>query len=211
MNHKRCDMIFIRKIRREKAFTLLEIMIAMSIFLIVSAMAFALFSGALNYWKKGYDTARTHQAARLVFGRMTDNISSLFLSSANKDIYCEGSASAFYFITTLSGQSDSSLSEAGYEFNSDDKSLVYAYQENADYSFSTFDSRKVIATGVLNLKFSYLNNKDEWRDTWEAKKGGAQEGTIPRAIKITFEVESEYLANKKEIFDTVVTLPMSIR
>ena len=188
-------------------FTLLEILISISILLIVTSMVYAIFRNSLNYWVRGYSSSRRQQSARLAFSRMTSNISSLFISTA-RDIYCLGAKDKFYFIVISTSDDQGGLSEIGYEFNLINKTLVFSYQNKADYDFDTYDDKNVIATSVENLTFSYLDENGNWLENWDSRQGAKQQGISPQAVKIYFEVENNDLVDKKEVFETIVELPI---
>ncbi|MDD5351755.1 MAG: prepilin-type N-terminal cleavage/methylation domain-containing protein [Candidatus Omnitrophica bacterium] len=190
-----------------KGFTLVEILIAVSILLIVTGMVSTIFISTLNYWKRGYALSRRQQSARLVFSRMTENISSLFLSSS-RNIYCFGSKDKFYFMSASVKGTEGDLAEMGYEFNQADGKLFFYYQEKSDYDFSTYDYKDIIAVDILELNFSYLDSSGNWLDSWDSRVGGQEQGLSPQAIKVYFSVENPDFPDKKEAFETVVELPI---
>ena len=188
-------------------FTLIEILVSITIFLIVVGMASTFFLNTLNYWKRGYSLTRRQQAARLVFSRMTENISSLFLSTS-RGIYCFGSKDKFYFVSVSVRGDEGDLAEMGYEFNLADNTLLFLYQEKADFDFGTYDSKNIIAIKVLELTFNYLDETGSWLEDWDSRIGGQQEGIAPQAIKISFGIENLDFPDNKEIFETVIELPI---
>ena len=188
-------------------FTLIEILVSITIFLVVVGMASTFFLNTLNYWKRGYSLTRRQQAARLVFSRMTENISSLFLSTS-RGIYCFGSKDKFYFISASVKGDEGDLAEMGYEFNLADNALLFLYQERADFDFGTYDSKDMIAIKVLEVTFNYLDETGSWLEDWDSRIGGQQEGIAPQAIKISFGIENLDFPDNKEIFETVIELPI---
>jgi prepilin-type N-terminal cleavage/methylation domain-containing protein len=188
-------------------FTLVEILIAMAILLMITAMVASIFMGALNYWKRGYGFSQRQQSARLVFSRMTENISSLFLS-VSRDIYCFGSKSNFYFISASAKTPQGDLAEMGYEYNAAEKKISFLHQDKADYNFDTYDSKDRIAINVLSLDFRYMDKEGNWLESWDSRQGGQQQGLAPQAIKISLGVENTDSPGGKEIFETTVELPI---
>jgi len=191
----------------KKGFTLIEILISTAIFVIVVGMVYTIFTGTLSYWKRGYGTTSRQQAARLIFSRMTENISSLFLSIP-RNINCFGTKEKFYFISALAKGEEGDLSEIGYEFVPIDKTIVFSYQEKADFDFDTYDEKNIIAVDILGLNFSYLDKEGSWLDNWDSRLGGQQEKIPPQAIKISFEIKNTDLPDGKETFETIVELPI---
>lgn len=191
----------------KRAFTLIEILIGMSILLIITGMVASLFMGTLNYWRRGYNFTQRQQSARLVFSRMTSNISSLFLATS-RDIYCFGSKDKFYFISASVRSSTGDLTEMGYEYNAAEEKIFFSYQDKADFDFNTYDSKDMIAINVLSLDFRYMDKDGSWLDSWDSRGGGQQEGLSPQAIKISLGVENTDAPDNKEVFETIVELPI---
>lgn len=199
--------------RTKKGFTLLEVLVATAIFIIVIGMIYTIFMGTLSYWKRGYSLVSRQQAARTLFSRMTNNISSLFLSIP-RSMYCFGSKEKLYFISVSTRSSSSGggdLVEMGYEFVSSDNTIVFSFQEKADFDFDTFDSRDIMAVNILGLTFSYLDKQGNWVDNWDSRIGGQQEKLAPQAIRINFAIENTDYPDNKEVFETVVELPIRIK
>lgn len=201
-------MINFMKKDTKTGFTLIEILISMSILLIVTGMVSFVFINTLNYWKRGFGFTNRQFAARLVFSRMTGNISSLFLSIP-RDIYCFGTIDKFYFISVSARSSEGDLVEMGYEINSADNTLLFSYQEKADFDFSTYDSKDIIAVKALLLSFAYLDKTGKWHASWDSRVGGQQEGLAPQAIKVSFGIENKDIPGNIEVFETVIELPIS--
>jgi len=190
-----------------KSFTLVEILIGMSIMMIITGMIASLFIGTLNYWKRGYSFNQRQQSTRLVFSRMTDNISSLFVA-ASRDIHCFGSKDKFYFISASVKSPEGDLAEMGYEYNSAEKKILFSYQEKADFNFDTYDSKDMIAINILSLDFRYMDSSGNWLESWDSRQGGQQQGKAPQAIKVSLGVENNDLPDKKELFETIIELPI---
>ena len=191
----------------KKAFTLIEILISITILLVVTGMVSAIFFNTLNYWKRGYGFTNRQQAARLVFSRMTENISSLFVS-ASRNIYCFGSKDSFYFISASFKGSEGDLAEMGYEFNAGENKLYFSYQAEADFNFDTYDHKDIIAIQVVEFALYYLDKSGNWFDSWDSRIGGQQEGIVPQAIKVLFAIENNDLEGNKEVFETLIELPL---
>jgi hypothetical protein len=190
-----------------KSFTLVEILIGMSIMLMITAMVASLFIGTLNYWKRGYGFNQRQQSARIVFSRMTENISSLFVSTS-RGIYCFGAKDNFHFISVSVKSPEGDLAEMSYEYNPAEKRIYFSYQEKADFNFDTYDSKDMIAINVLSLDFSYMDKDGSWLTSWDSRQGGQQEGRAPQAVKISLGVENTDAPEGKEVFETIVELPI---
>ena len=94
----------------------------------------------------------------------------------------------------------------GYRLS--ENTVIFSYQEKADFDFDTFDSQSIIAIGILGLDFSYLDKQGSWLDAWDSRIGGAQEKLPPQAVRISFAIENNDMPDSKEVFETVVELPI---
>jgi hypothetical protein len=138
---------------------------------------------------------------------MTDNITSLFVATS-RDIYCFGSKNEFYFISASVKSPDGDLAEMGYEYDSSGKKILFSYQEKSDFNFDTYDSKDMVAIHILSLDFRYLDSSGNWLESWDSRQGGQQQGKSPQAIKISLGAENADSPDKKEIFETIVELPI---
>jgi len=186
-----------------KAFTLIEILVAMAILVIVIASTLAIFRAAANSWRKGEIRALRYQQARFILERMSREISSIFPASLAGP-YCLGTAEKFYFITSLS-DAPASLIEVGYWLDEADKELMRSYQGAPDYDFSTFEKEETLSENISGLNFKYSTGA-VWQENWDSRLNRAQSGILPKAVKIEFVIEDEKEAQAEE-FSTVVTLP----
>jgi hypothetical protein len=96
----------------------------------------------------------------------------------------------------------------GYEYNAGEKKLIFLYQDKADYNFDTYDSKDRIAINVLSLDFRYMNKEGNWLESWDSRQGGQQQGLAPQAIKISLGVQNPDSPSGKEVFETIVELPI---
>ncbi|MFC1709095.1 type II secretion system protein J [Candidatus Omnitrophota bacterium] len=192
----------------KKGFTLMEILMSTAIFVLIIGMVSTIFIGTMNYWKRGYSLATRQQAARTLISRMTSNISSLFFS-VSRGIYCFGSKDKFYFISVSTKGAEGDLSEIGYEYSPSDSTMLFSYEEKSDFDFDTYDSKGIMAIGVLSVDFSYLDKEGNWRQEWDSRIGGEQEGVPPQAVRVSFAIENTDFTEGREIFETMVELPIS--
>ncbi|MCQ9208004.1 MAG: GspJ family type II secretion system protein [Omnitrophica bacterium] len=189
----------------KKAFTLIEILVAMAILVIVIVSSLAIFRAAANSWRKGEIRAQRYQQARFILERMSREISSIFPASLAGP-YCLGTAEKFYFITSVS-DAQASLIEVGYWLDQDSKELMRSYQGAPDYDFSTFEKVETLSENILGLGFQYSTGA-LWQESWDSRLGRAQSGILPKAVKIEFVIEDEKEA-RQEAFSTVVTLAVA--
>ena len=65
-----------------------------------------------------------------------------------------------------------------------------------------------MALRILEVEFSYLDKEGNWLEEWDSRIGGAQEREPPQAVRFSFAIENLDTEDKKEIFETMVELPI---
>lgn len=186
----------------KRAFTLLEIMVAMAILVIVIASTLAIFRASATSWRRGELRAQRYQQARFILERMTKEISSI-IPASQAGPYCLGTADKFYFICSLA-DAPASLVELGYWLDEDTQELMRSFQSTPDYDFSTFDEEEVLSENVSRFNFEYSTG-EAWQENWDSRSEAAQAGLLPKAVKIGFDIQDERGATF-ESFSTIVTI-----
>jgi len=186
----------------KKAFTLIEILVAMAIMVIVIGSTLAIFRTSATSWRKGERRAQRYQQARFILEMMSREISSAF-PTFSAGPYCLGTTEKFYFISALA-DAPASLVELGYWLDEDVQELMRSYESSPDYDFSTFDIEEVLSENVSALSFEYSDG-DAWQETWDSRPQGAQAGVLPKALRVGFEIQDEK-GTATESFSTVITI-----
>ncbi len=189
----------------KRAFTLIEIMVAMAILVIVIGSTLAIFRASATSWRRGEMRAQRYQQARFILERMSKEISSIVPASLSGP-YCLGTEDKFYFICSLA-DAPASLVELGYWLDEEADELMRTFQSTPDYDFSTFEEEEVLSENVAALHFEYSTGVS-WQENWNSRPEAAQAGLLPKAVKIDFDIQDEKGAST-ESFSTVVTLPAS--
>jgi Tfp pilus assembly protein PilV len=188
--------------QRTNGFTLIEILVAMMMLVIVIVSTIAIFRASATSWQKGELRAQRYQQARFILERLSREIASIF-PVASSGPYCLGSDEEFYFVCCLS-DAPASLLEVGYRLDKSAQELMRSYQFSPDYDFGSFDQEEVLSENISALKFSY-SAQGAWQEGWDSRQGAAQEGLLPKAVKIEFAIHDEKGA-QEESFSTVVII-----
>ncbi|MBN2097438.1 MAG: prepilin-type N-terminal cleavage/methylation domain-containing protein [Candidatus Omnitrophica bacterium] len=188
--------------RLRGAFTLIEILVTMTILVMVVSSTMVIFRATANSWRRGEARSLRYQQARFILERMSKEIASSIPSSLAGP-YCLGTAQTFYFISS-SIDAPSSLVEIGYWLNENNQELMRSYQASPDYDFCTFEKEEALSENVSELNFQYSTGAI-WCQDWDSRPQAAQSGILPKAVKIEFSIQDEHgCAN--ESFSTVVTI-----
>ena len=177
------------KMRNERGFTLLEILVSLFIFTILAVMlASALHNmiGTQARTEKNAERLRNLQMALLVFSRDVEQAVDrpIINASGKEEAAFTGSPRGFTFThtglsNTGSQVARSNLQRTRYDWESD--SLWRRVWPVLDQAASTtFISRKLLAT-VTNAHFQYLDKDKRFHDNWPLSQSGQP---LPRAVKI---------------------------
>ena len=193
--------------RPKSGFTLVDLLVAMTILLVVVSVTWMMFRGILRAWQRGQIHTERYQQARLLselFTRelscATPNPSYPLLGNptdaeALKPSSVQGSV---FFVGTLPGRSG--LVERGYWLASTGELMCHD-EEPSDGDYAT-GSDETCGTGVRGFAVSFFDGT-VWRDEWDARAGGAQAGRLPVAVKLRLELGKDGGAP----FETIIRLP----
>lgn len=188
--------------KRKNGFTLLELLISLTIMSLIILIVFGSFRIGIRAWEKGERDLESQQRLRTVFGLIKMQLSSaclprnkpegiedsllkgdskslrissrIGLSPANK----YGMVYAYYSVKSESGDGKESLGfyERNIVFISDWKDIDYLDE----------DDFNELLSGFYSIRFEYLipgddEGDEEWKETWDSE----EDGGLPKAIRIT--------------------------
>ncbi|MGE5197003.1 MAG: type II secretion system protein GspJ [Deltaproteobacteria bacterium] len=177
----------------KKAFTLVEVLIAVSIFTIIMALVLAGVAGMFNSLRKAQKIIEREQKQRFFLLRLSKEISSL-----TRIIYpamrFKGEANQFFFVFAR----EDVLVESGYACSDPVSSLAHYWQEPADYNWDTHQNQETSLDNLSKCGFAYSDGA-KWKENWEEDTQ-----QFPRAIKINFKFKDE---DREHEF--IVNIPVS--
>ena len=195
---------------RRVALTLVELLVAMAILVTVSAAAALMFRGVTRAWRTGELRTDRSQQARLFFDLFERELSSSVANpryplvgakAADSPPLHEGSvADALFFVGTLPGRTG--FIERGYWVNSKGEFMCHE-DETADGDYATGES-EICGHEVSRFTASYFDGA-QWLDRWDGRPGAAQQGTLPKAIRINVVIGR----SRPEPFETIIHVPTS--
>ena len=189
----------------KKGFTLLELLIGMSVFAIVAASVYSSLYLGVKVWKQEENLDQTMQEAVLSLKVMERALRCAFLNPENEKIKFEGSGERIDFFST-SPEGDI------------EKVAFYLHGNENDNFFSLFRTTKkymrlddeevpqeeVINTKIHEMKLKYFSKDNNiWYESWP------EELTLPHAISIKISFAQAF--NKSGSYDLVkyVNIPMA--
>lgn len=188
----------------KKGFTLLELLLSMTILSMIAVLAFGALRLGVRSWEKGEKTVETKQRVRIVL-----NLLQRQFASMDRTAMEGGTGKAFAFRgedKTLSFLSRVALVPgnlygtvyAKYEVRRNDdgegETLAF-YEKNRIFLPNAESLEKVreedfhdLLRGFRDISFSYLkpgeeDGPPEWRDTWDPDA----DGPVPLAVRLTIE------------------------
>lgn len=195
------------QISTDKSFTLMELLIAVSIFSVIALCLYSVFSGGIRIWQRQEQGFRYSHSIRLALDRMAKELRNAINysqpekagleTSDEQNLLFLGEAKKVSFMTLIGGE----IAKVSYvlEEGADQKGILKRKIVFQKEGFKDENQKEEIVIGDLDgLLFEYAyetgekNALPEWKDSWEG------EGKIPRGVKITLEFQKEIL--RKLIF-----------
>jgi len=200
---------------KNKGFTLIELIIAMLIFSIVAVAIYSTFSTGLIAWRKGEESSRSYQNARLILNKMALELRNAFFYSNIKFV---GKANELYFATFLPFSSvpgiDHQLQLYRVAYHLDNNHSLQRQEESLPEVFQGKEEKaQEFSSSVRELSFAYGyeyygEGKKEpqfiWKDEWTDKEA------VPSLVRITLTLEGNSGTPEGITFVRTVYLPTGI-
>jgi len=214
----------------KRGFTLIEVMVAVSILAIVTTLTWASFKQTFATKSAIEAQAGRYRTVRLALERMARELSMVYVSQ-NED------TSQPERRTRLVGKHHGDIDEVLFSYfghqrlyadaNEADTALVYYYagrdrddsrktnlmrRETRRLSYLKVDEQAgeadIVCDDVIKLKLDYYDKRDKvWRDEWVTTSLDGQPDRLPSKIRITLTVRDE--RGKEVPFQTEVRVAMS--
>ena len=167
----------LRNRRQRRGFTLMEILIAMSIFMVIVALVGTVFIKSLHYFGDSQDSVQSFGAVKRASMAFSEDISSMLVIAESaieeRDAF-SGTEDMLIFLYP----SDEGVKEIAYFYDSEAQEVVKYYSDN-DYDFSSYDNKSVIARNVIECSFSYY-----YQESWVE----ALNNQFPSAVKVQMKI-----------------------
>ncbi len=198
---------------QSRGLTLIELMLAVSIFAIVAVVIYSTFSAGISVWRRTQRTQNTLQDIRLSLDKMSEELENAVLYSQESGFpnFVGGkNRVSFYSVvnvfSTLPVHPE--LRKITYDLDSSADMLQRLEQTFPESVQNRQDkSPEEIAARISNLNFFYYY-KDEnaavpykWKNSWDSAED------IPQAVKIELKLDSE----EKLVFTKYVFIPTGKR
>jgi general secretion pathway protein J len=212
----------------ERGFTLLELLLSITILSMVLASIYGIFSVGSSAWEKGERDIDKNQRMRVVMDLLSREIKSTFPYKVtpseldtHKQFYAfDGKRDSISFVSTVplrGGKKGLSWLTFWVE---DGKGLVVIERDALrtdifkERDFSDKDELEILDEHVTRIRFEYYELKrrreegeGEWKEHWDAEK----KGTLPHAVRVelTFKEEGREEEDEEEFYRELV-VPLMI-
>ncbi|MFH1201666.1 MAG: type II secretion system protein GspJ [Candidatus Omnitrophota bacterium] len=191
----------------KKGFTLLELLVAISIFSILILSVYSAFHTGMLTHKKVNSLSGLYQRARVGLDKMKEDLENSF-PYTNQDARFSGQIQGMSFFSNIGyfqnqGEDLSQVLAIEYRFNDAKlKRISHFIYDEAELK------EEELLSGIEELKFNYAFKNDQepfyaWQEAWQIKEN------IPQAVKIEFVLKSPG-AGQGLKFERVVFIPGGI-
>ncbi len=194
---------------KERAFTLVEVMVSCAILVILMGALYRVFWGSSSAWQKGEARTRMYQNARIILDLMSREIRAAFISPGDPHLIFKGNESFLTFVSV----SNTPNTTGEYDLRQIEYSLSQErLRRRIDTHLDSFGggASAMVGQRILNLTFSYWG-QDQWHGFWDSTNGTPDDAddALPEAVKITISTQDEQAHEPKLILSTIVYLPVS--
>lgn len=190
---------------RIQGFTFIELMIAVSIFAVVSVAIYSTFNTGISAWRKAQKSQDIYQDVRLVLEKMVLDLENAVIYSLDPEFSnFKGKENriSFYSLKEVFQTIPSHLELRKITYALDESTqTLQRWEENFAQSVqeTTVQEPEDFATQIKALVFSYCYEDEDsdppyqWKDEWDSVK------EIPQGVKIELEVGTEKLTFTKYV------------
>ncbi|MDX1810624.1 MAG: type II secretion system minor pseudopilin GspJ, partial [Gammaproteobacteria bacterium] len=183
----------------QQGFTLLELIVAMAVFAILSAMAYEGLQSIMN--TKVHTEAQTKrlvelQTAFLFIGRDIEQSISRSVRDGYGDVRPALQGGEFgteLLALTRAGRTNflqiprSNLQRVAYQF--EDDNLYRLSWPMLDQDFAQEPQKRKLLHNLKRISFRYLDDRSEWQDQWPAGFEETSPTKLPKAVEVNLEFD----------------------
>jgi prepilin-type N-terminal cleavage/methylation domain-containing protein len=196
------------KIKKQTGFSLVEMLIVLSIITVLGTTAFMMLSSGLDIWKKATRMSIDHDL-RIFVDKLKQDLGAI---SKYGGIRIRGTKTEMtfpcYIVSAYDppwlGEQESDLrqiNEVAYKYENSHDTLKRSYRKLYEHDFVT----KTLLRDISSFSFSYFYRQDDKESLKEYDK--LNEGIVPKFIKIN--VKYFVLDKKQKEFSEMIEVPLT--
>jgi general secretion pathway protein J len=197
-------------LKNRQAFTLLELIISMTIIAIILVIIFGAFRIGIRAWEKGEKDIDKQQRYRIVLDLIQRQLTSITYKKTKIDeedkLLLKGDAKSFEFTSHISLKPENKFGIVYVKYmvveGEKAKERLIAYEKNMvlfdkDFNFNDIDPQDYfeLIPAAHGISFEYLKPPEEgleeeakWQEKWDQED---EQGLLPLALKLTVVDEPE--------------------
>ncbi|MDP1852600.1 MAG: prepilin-type N-terminal cleavage/methylation domain-containing protein [Candidatus Omnitrophota bacterium] len=195
-------------IKSKKGFSLVELLVAVSLFAVVMLSIYTSFGAGMSGYKDIEENIEISQAARQVLERMNLDLRNAF-SYSGAEAKFSGTKSDISFLSLVDKFYNNGITQdyAMISYRLEGDRLMRLCRRNQEALKETSETEaEEIASGVEEISFVYGNilaigQPLEWKDSW-----GGDPKVLPAAVKIKLILKNKI----KQEFERTVYIPLAI-
>lgn len=188
------------RLSRMRGFTLLELLVAMAIFAIISALALGGLNAVVTQQTIAKDQMQRLAGLQRALRMMTDDFAQLNPRFVRQIL---GDATDPPLVTDQLGENIVRLSRSGWrnpvpvargtlqrvQYRIDEEDLIRDYWLVMDYPLGVEPRSEVLLENVTEIEIEYLAETDQWSTQWPPlRQGLATTFIYPRAVRINLDL-----------------------
>lgn len=201
-----------------KSFTIIELLIGLTIFSIIAVSLYSTFFSSTSVWKRSEDLNRVYQEARWSLDTMAKELHNTIVlnyKGESEDSFSfNGASDNISFLLAT----DTGIKRISYfleEIKSNDDKIIFSLkrqelgfidslqtQNDSEQTEEIFSN--LVSEGGLNFSYAFQNEIEEiieWKDAWNESKN------LPRGIKIALTLVDPRNPNSKIDFSKTIFIP----
>jgi general secretion pathway protein J len=209
---------------RNRGFTLIEVVITLTILGFILLIIFGAFRLGLSAWERGESTKEEYQRLRMISQLISQQVKSavpykIKSEKAEGDYLAfEGTAHSVKFVSALSmkARKPEGFVYAIYQFKEEGNEtgrLILFEQRAVNRDFFTEEPSEDLGhplmEGISNVLFEYYREEDPlkgWKEEWVEEWNARDERELPKAFRMTI-VQKDLEGNKNVPITIVTCLP----
>ena len=185
-----------KRIRRTSVsgFTLLELIIALSILSMVIVLIGRGFYLGINAWEKGESETRWTQRLRVLSGLMSQQLKSVYPYRMEIDdekvILFKGESDSVLFVTTLTDSLYGGFKWVRYSFREETLMYKEGLLPDKELTGEISGDDEIMDTNIEEVKFEYYSpEEEEWKGSWDFGED------LPGAVRVKISYFQPFFIN----------------
>ena len=219
---------FIKRIEDERGFTLLEVLLAMTLFAIVVSVIYSSYSTTFTTAHHIEARIEINNKVRIAMERLVEDLESVYLGhdgfiKGEREDVGENRGDTLQFTSTAhlvlnKDQHPTGFTTIRYRVAAGDDDLLQLYRSDDPYRPNRVNEvdeeakSYLLCDGLKSVQFTYINQEDEEVEDWDSNEDDDMDDDktkkVPKMIQFTLIFADSAESEDTKIFKTGVALPV---